>query len=495
MTPTTAHDSLPAGAGGPQRGSGLYLAGICTVASLGGFLFGFDTAVISGTIGFVQTQYALSSLALGWFASSALIGCIAGAAMAGALGDRFGRKPILILSGILFFISALGSAVPPNFEWLIVARMIGGVGVGMASVLAPMYISEFAPAAIRGRLVALYQLSIVIGILAAYFSNYLLLDIARNRPELVEFSHWLTWTVADEAWRGMFAVEMIPAAAFSLLLILVPESPRWLVKAGRPSQALSILRRIDGAEVAERELDDIRRSLGRDRGSVLELFRPGLRMALLVGVMLAVFGQLSGVNIVVYYGPRILAAAGFEDIAALFGQVGLGMTNLVFTILALVFIDSLGRRPLLIGGMAVVTVALVVIGTLFLVGGAAPLDEAPTAAAPMSRALGIAIGAAIYVYMAAIAFSICAVIWVLTPEIFPNRVRGRAASIATFANWSTNAASAFAFPWFVGAFGMHTGFFTAAGICLAATLFFWRYVPETKGQSLEQIERHWRETS
>ena len=493
MTLARSHESLPTGPVVPQRGSGLYLAAICTVASLGGFLFGFDTAVISGTIGFVETQYALSSLALGWFASSALIGCIGGAAVAGALGDRFGRKPILILSGVLYFISALGSAVPPNFEWLIAARMIGGVGVGMASVLAPMYISEFAPAAIRGRLVALYQLSIVIGILAAYFSNYLLLDVARNRTEIVEFSHWLTWVIADEVWRGMFAVEMIPAAAFSLLLTLVPESPRWLVKAGHPQRARAILGRVEGPAVAETEMNDILRSLGQDRGSVLELFRPGLRTALMVGVMLSVFGQLSGVNIVVYYGPRILAAAGFEDIAALFGQVGLGVTNLVFTILALMFIDSLGRRPLLIGGMAVVTGALVVIGTLFLAGGAAPLDDAAaaTTAAPMSRALGIAIGAAIYVYMAAIAFSICAVIWVLTPEIFPNRVRGRAASIATFANWSTNAASAFAFPWFVGAFGMHAGFFTAAGICLVATLFFWRYVPETKGQSLEQIERHW----
>ena len=476
---------------GPRQGSRLYLTGICAVASLGGFLFGFDTAVISGTIDFVQVLYGLRSLAVGWFTSSALLGCIVGAAIAGVLSDRWGRKPILILSGVLFFVSALGSAIPPDFQWLIVARMIGGVGVGMASVLAPMYISEFAPAAIRGRLVALYQLSIVIGILAAYFSNYLLLDIGRNHPEWVAFSKVFTWIVADQVWRGMFAVEMIPAAAFSLLLILVPESPRWLVYAGRPSRARSILARIDGSAAAEREMAEIRQSRGQVRGSFAELFRPGLRTALMVGVLLSVFGQLSGVNIVVYYGPKILAAAGFADIAALFGQVGLGVTNLVFTILALVFIDSLGRRPLLIGGMAVVTAALVVIGSLFLFGGAAPSLDAAAGAVPMSRALGVAIGVAIYVYMAAIAFSICAVIWVLTPEIFPNRVRGRAASIATFANWSTNAISAFAFPWFVGTFGMHAGFFTAAAICLTATLFFWRYVPETKGKSLEQIEQHW----
>jgi SP family arabinose:H+ symporter-like MFS transporter len=211
-------------------------------------------------------------------------------------------------------------------------------------------------------------------------------------------------------------------------------------------------------------------------------------MALLVGVMLSVFGQLSGVNIVVYYGPRILAAAGFAEVATLLGQVGFGLINLIFTILAMVFIDRLGRRPLLIGGMAVVTVSVAIIGALFLAtGSGAALGEADA----IPRATGIWIGVMICIYIAAIAFSICAVIWVITPEIFPNRVRGRAASLCTFANWSTNAFSAFAFPWYVATFGMHAGFFTSAAICLVATAFFWKFVPETKGRSLEDIECLW----
>jgi len=470
-----------------ERGSRWYLAAICLVASLGGFLFGFDTAVISGTFDFVEKLYGLDRFGVGWFGSSALVGCIFGALAAGTLGDRFGRKPILILSAALFFVSALFSTIPPNFSVLTIARLIGGLGVGTASVLAPMYISEFAPPRIRGRLVALYQLSIVVGILAAYYSNWLLLDLSRHHPATVAWSPWLQWVVVGEVWRGMFGAEMLPAAAFGLLLFLVPESPRWLVKAGKESRALAILARVDGAAVAAAELAEIRQSLGQETGTVGELFRPGLRRALLVGVMLSVFGQLSGVNIVVYYGPKILAAAGFQDAAALLGQVGFGLINLVFTVLALLLIDRLGRRPLLVGGMAVVTAALLVVGVLFLAGGA---DKA-LAGGAVSRTIGIWIGLMICVYMAAIAFSICAVIWVLTPEIFPNRVRGRAASIATFANWSTNALSAFLFPWFVGRFGMHAGFLTAAAICLAATLFFYRYVPETKGKSLEEIARHW----
>jgi SP family arabinose:H+ symporter-like MFS transporter len=286
----------------------------------------------------------------------------------------------------------------------------------------------------------------------------------------------------------MFGAEMLPALMFFVLLFFVPESPRWLIKSGAVDEGLDKLIRISGAETARRELAEIQHSLANEEGTLAELFRPGLRMALLVGVMLSVFGQLSGVNIVVYYGPRILAAAGFAEVATLLGQVGFGLINLIFTILAMVFIDRLGRRPLLIGGMAVVTVSVAIIGALFLAtGSGAALGEADA----IPRATGIWIGVMICIYIAAIAFSICAVIWVITPEIFPNRVRGRAASLCTFANWSTNAFSAFAFPWYVATFGMHAGFFTSAAICLVATAFFWKFVPETKGRSLEDIECLW----
>ncbi len=455
--------------------SAWYLGMICMVASLGGFLFGFDTAVISGTVGMVEQLFDLTKLQVGWFTGSALIGCIIGAASAGVLGDRFGRKPVLILAALMFFLSALGSTVPPTFTFLIVARLVGGVGVGTASVLAPLFISEFAPPRARGRLVALYQLSIVIGILCAYFSNWLLLGFSQRHAGGLFVNEFLSWLMIEQVWRSMFGAEMIPAAMFMLLLFAVPESPRWLMKAGRNNKAMAILTRIVGPAGATLQIDAIQQALNKEEGTIRELFRPGLRTALMVGVGLSVFGQLTGVNIVVYYGPTILEEAGFEIGGALQYQVLLGLINLVFTIVALSVIDRLGRRPLLIGGMTVVTLALAVAGWLFISGETA----------------GILIVGALGIYMACVALSICAVIWVLTPEIFPNSIRARAASIATLANWSTNWLSAYFFPSYVARFGMHTGFLTFAAICAVATLFFWRFVPETKGKSLEQIEHMW----
>jgi SP family arabinose:H+ symporter-like MFS transporter len=470
------------------QASPAFLGAVCLVASLGGLLFGFDTAVISGAVERVKQQYGLSELLEGWFTSSALVGCILGAAVAGVLGDRFGRKPTLLASSVLFFASALYSAIPPTFTVLVIARCVGGVGVGMASVLAPLYISEFAPPKHRGRLVAFYQLSIVIGILLAYLSNWLILRFGQNNPMAFGGQGWWHRILVAESWRGMFGAEMVPCVIFFVLLLFMPESPRWLLKAGQEARGLDLLTRVSGAVTARREMAEIQEGLAREEGSVRELFRPGLRLALLVGVMLSVFGQLSGVNIVVYYGPKILATAGYADAAALLSQVGFGVINLVFTILALLVIDRWGRRPLLIGGMAMVTVALAVLGALFLFG-ARPAGPGETIV--VSKTVGLWIGLVICVYMACIALSICAVIWVLTPEIFPNRVRGRAASIATFANWSTNALSAQLFPWYSAQLGMHSAFFTSAAICTVATLFFWKYVPETKGRTLEEIEKSW----
>lgn len=454
-------------------GSVWYLSLICLVASLGGLLFGFDTAVISGTVGMVETQFFLSKLEVGWFTSSALVGCILGAIIAGWLGDRFGRKPVLVIASFLFFLSAFGSATPPTFTLLIPARMIGGIGVGIASVLSPLYISEFSPPKIRGRLVALYQLSIVTGILFAYFSNWFLLDYSSNHPNGFGGAGMFHKVFVSEAWRSMFGMEMLPSAIFLILLFFVPESPRWLIQNGQERNGRNILEKISGLEVAKKEFKEISSSFSLETGKISELFKPGLRTALMVGIGLSVFGQLTGINAIIYYGPSILAETGIQLGSALQFQVILGIINLVFTVLALWVIDKLGRRPLLIGGMALVVVTLFVAGFLFASGN------------PDGVLIVVVLGA----YIACIALSICAVIWVLTPEIFPNRIRGRAMSIAAFSNWGTNTIAAYLFPWYVATFGMHTGFFTFGAICLIATLFFWKYVPETKGKSLEEIEQ------
>jgi MFS transporter, SP family, arabinose:H+ symporter len=454
--------------------SGGLLAMLCAVASLGGLLFGFDTAVISGAIPLVSLQFGLTPLQVGIFTSSALVGCILGAAVCGMLADRFGRKPVLIASGILFVISAYGCAVPNTYAALLIARVIGGIAVGTASVVAPLYISELAPARSRGRFVAFYQLSIVCGILLAYLSNWL---IARNAASATGI-----WPGGDmgakifhtEYWRAMFGAAIVPSLAFTVLLLILPESPRWLLRRA-PSDTT---RKAVGDPIGSGEASTV-------EASWPELFRPGLRRALVVGVMLSVFGQLSGVNIVVYYGPKILMAAGYANGAALLGQVAIGFINLIFTIIAMTIIDSLGRRPLLIYGMAIVTAILVAIGVLF------ALND-PARAGPVTPMVGLWICVLICAYMAAIAISICAVIWVITAEIFPTRVRGRGCSIATFANWTTNAVSALLFPAFVSAWGMGPSCFIAAAICGVATWFFWRHVPETKGRSLEEIEQLWK---
>ena len=457
--------------------SGWYLALVCLVASLGGLLFGFDTAVISGTFGFVEKQFGLTKLALGWFGSAALVGCILGAAVAGWAGDRFGRKPVLIVSGLLFLVSAFLSAIPQTFAALIAARIVGGVGIGIASVLAPMYISEFAPPKIRGRLVALYQLSIVIGILLAYYSNWILLRFSETHPQAFGGTGLLHWILVAEVWRGMFVTLMIPNIVFIVLLVFVPESPRWLVENGQLNKAFGILARIGGRATAEQELVQIRHAVGKEEGSIRELLKPGLRLALIVGLGLSIFGQMTGVNIVVYYGPTILEQAGMKLGSAMQYQVALGIINLIFTLIAIWKVDTWGRRPLLLWGMAVVTLTMGITGVLF--------------AMPQTPAVSLAIVISLCAYMACEALSICAVIWIITPEIFPNRVRGRAVSIAVFANWTTNAVSAFLFPWYVGKFGMYAGFFTFAAICFVATVFFWKTVPETKGKSLEEIEGYW----
>ena len=458
-----------------SKQSNSFIAAVCSIGSLGGLLFGFDTAVISGTFSFIEQYFLLNEIEIGWFASSALIGAIIGALVSGSLSDRFGRKPILIIAAFLFFISALGCTIPDSFIFLILARIIGGIGVGMASVLAPLYISEFSPPKIRGKLIALYQLSIVIGILLAYLSNWLLLKFSQESTSLFNETDKLYKIFVSEVWRGMFGLEMIPSGLFIVLLFLIPESPRWLIRNKNPEKGFNILTKISGKKIAEKEFIEIKNSISKFKGRIADLLRPGLRLALLVGIGLSVFGQFTGVNIIIYYGPTILENAGFKIDGALQFQVAIGLINLIFTILALWKIDRWGRRPLLVYGMFSVFISLIIIAFQF----------------TFDSSQGILIVVMLCIYMASLALSINAVIWVLIGEIFPNRIRGSAMSIVTFTNWGANFLTAFTFPWYIDKIGMGGGFFTFAGMCFLATIFFNKYVPETKGKTLEEIENFW----
>lgn len=447
----------------------LTLGLICLVASIGGLLFGFDTAVISGTISFVRDFYNLTDLQLGWFTGSALVGCVGGAMASGKLGDKFGRKPVLLTAGVLFFLSALGSAFPVSFLWLIIARILGGLGVGIASVMAPLYISEFSPAHYRGRLVALYQLSIVTGIILAYLSNW---GVLINSEEGGNYAFYMLQEAFFTApWKGMFLIETIPAVLFLLMMVFMPETPRWLIINDKSNRGQQVLNKIHPVLHANSIVESIRQSSLEPQSSIRELLRGGMFKALLVGVSLSVFGQLTGVNIVVYYGPSILENAGINLGGALQYQVGLGIINLIFTIISMFIIDRYGRRPLLIGGMGMVVLMLFTTSLLFMTG---------VPATWIVLALGL--------YIASIAISISAVIWVITPEIFPNRLRGRASSIATFFNWSTNALVATIFPWLIATLGMPSVFSALGVIGLVGVVLFYRLVPETKGKSLEEIE-------
>lgn len=442
-------------------GSAIYLTLISFIAVLGGLLFGFDTAVISGTIGFLREEFSLSAGMVGWAAGSALVGCIFGAMSAGVLSDRFGRKKMLLLTALLFGVSAVGSALAKEITTLIGARIIGGLGIGMASTLAPMYIAEISPSGIRGRLVSFYQLAITAGILVAYFSNALILQAAVISQEV--------------KWRWMFGVEGIPAFLFFLLLLFVPESPRWLVKQGKAGLAERILARIGGTEASRRQLAEIRSALSAEKGSLKELFKPGLRVALVVGVVLAVLQQITGINAILYYAPEIFKQAGIGLTSAFSHTVWIGLFNMVFTLVAIWLIDQVGRKPLMVGGATGMTLSLTLIGLSFrydLFGGVWLL-------------------VLIVVYVSSFAASLGPVVWVIISEIFPNRIRGRAMSVATVALWASNYLVSQTFPVLIESAGSALTFWFFALMCIATILFTGFVVPETKGRSLEEIERSW----
>jgi SP family arabinose:H+ symporter-like MFS transporter len=443
-----------------DRGSTLYVSLTSIVAATSGLLFGFDIAVINGAILFLRQQFRLTEVQTEVAASSLLIGCVFGASFGGWLSDRFGRRRILVVSALLFALSALGAALPRNLPEFAAARFAGGLAIGMASLLAPLYIAEVSPARIRGRLVSLNQMAIVSGILLAYLVN------------------WLLSYGGPESWRWMFASAAVPSLAFFVALFFVPESPRWLAEAGREREALAVLERVNGSARARAELEEIQAAIAEESGSLAELLQPGFRRALAIAVALAVLQQITGINTVLFYGSVIFReqVGGQSETAAIGANVIIGLINFAATIVALWLIDRSGRRRLLMfssGAMALCQFAL----------GAAFLVE------PRPFPLILAI---ILFCVAAFAVGLGPGVWVLLAEIFPTRIRGRAMSIATVSLWVACVALTMTFLSLVSAISITGAFWLYGWMCVVTFLVVWLATPETKGKSLEQIERLWR---
>jgi SP family arabinose:H+ symporter-like MFS transporter len=450
-----------------------YLGLITVVASLGGLLFGFDMAVISGVLPFVRKQFDLTALQEGWFVSSALVGCIIGVAFSGDLSDRLGRKKLLFLSAFLFLISAVGCALIHSLSLLITFRLIGGLGVGIASIVVPLYLSEIAPANIRGRLVTCYQLAITVGILLAYVTNSLLLSHSESAASSVS-SSLFDLIYVSEVWRGMFSIGTILAVLFLVGLLFVPESPRWLMRKGLVSEGLAILKKInnggDPAVSATAQVVD-----ENDSGSYKELFSPRLRKALLLGILLPLFSQLSGINAIIYYGPTILNDAGIALSNSFLGQIIFGVANLLFTFIAIWKVDDWGRRPLYIVGTLGATVSLVVTGIFFYLG--------------MTTSVFLIISMTLF--LACFAFSIGPLKFVVASEIFPTNIRGKAMGVSIMVMWVADTIMGQLTPVLLREAGSAVTFWVFGFFCLIAFITVYKLLPETKGKSLEEIEKFW----
>lgn len=432
------------------------LFGWSITVALGGFLFGFDTAVISGAEQEIQALWQLSDGLHGFAVAIALYGTVLGAMLGGLPSDRLGRKRTLFWVGILYLSSALGSALAPEILSFMVFRFIGGVGVGVSSVAAPMYISEISPARSRGKLVGLFQFNVVLGILIAYASNYLLGGLG------------------DQAWRLMLGVEALPALLFVVLVRRVPPSPRWLVvKEGRDEEAKTILRSLGLTEPAvEGAISEIRASiLLAGSGGQASLFTKRFRLPIMLAVLFAFFNQVSGINAIIYYAPRILEMAGLANRAALLSTAGIGLVNLIFTLVGLAIIDRFGRRSLMVVGSVGLIATLGLVSYSFATGASG----------------GISV--LLFVYIAFFALSQGAVIWVFISEIFPTQVRAGGQALGSFTHWLLAALIANAFPFFANRLGGGVVFAFFCGMMILQLLFVWRLMPETKGVSLEALEQ------
>ena len=457
-----------------------YLVFLSVVAALGGFLFGYDTAVISGTIAQVTEQFRLDALQQGWYVGCALVGSIIGVLFAGILSDKFGRKSTMILSAILFSTSAIGCAVCMDFNQLVVYRIIGGVGIGVVSIISPLYISEVAVAQYRGRLVSLYQLAVTIGFLGAYLVNYQLLGYSTSSPDA---TGWWSLIFVTEVWRGMLGMETLPAILFFIIIFFIPESPRWLILKGKEEKATSILERIYvSSKEALFQLTETKSVITSESKSEWRLLlQPGIMKAVVIGVCIAMLGQFMGVNAVLYYGPSIFENAGLSGGDSLFYQVLVGLVNTLTTILALVIIDKVGRKKLVYYGVSGMVVSLILIATYFIYGESLGISS-----------IFLLVFFLFYVFCCAV--SICAVVFVLLSEMYPTRVRGLAMSIAGFALWIGTYLIGQLTPWMLQNLTPAGTFLLFAIMCVPYMLIVWKLVPETTGKSLEEIERYWMKT-
>ncbi len=451
-----------------------YIAGITIVATLGGLLFGYDTAVISGAEKSVQAYLinglGLGSLAHGATISSALIGCIIGGSLSGLISSAWGRKKALFLASLLFFISALGSGYPeflffkvgePTMGLLFMFnfyRVIGGIGVGLASAVSPMYIGEIAPADIRGRLVSINQFAIIFGMLVVYFVNW---GIANGQT--------LEWVNAI-GWRWMFASEAIPAAIFGVFLFFVPETPRYLAINNQDTKALQILTRINGAEQAKVIFQDIKLSVQK---SSARLFSYG-KIIILIGILLSVFQQFVGINVALYYAPRIFESMGAEKDASMLQTVVMGLVNVVFTVIAIMTVDKWGRKPLLMVGSVGMAIGMFAIGALAFL-----------------KIIGISTLVFIIIYTASFMMSWGPICWVLISELFPNKIRGKAVAVAVAAQWAANYFISSTYPAMME-FSSGLTYWFYGLMSILSFFFVWKMIPETKGKTLEEMEHFWK---
>ncbi|MBQ0126357.1 MAG: sugar porter family MFS transporter [Bacteroidales bacterium] len=450
-----------------------YVLFLSFVAALGGILFGYDTAVISGTTADVSTQFGLSEMSKGWYVGCALVGSIIGVAFAGMMSDFLGRKLTMLVASILFSVSAIGCCLCDCFPTLVVYRIIGGLGIGIVSIVSPIYISEVSPARIRGTMVTLYQLAITVGLLLAYLVNYVICSTA---PDTVS-TGFFGWAFRDEMWRGMLGSETIVTLLFFVTVLTIPESPKWLIVKGKDDKAMTIFSRLKNtAQGAQDEFLATKASIaGEVKSEWRALLEPGIMKAVMIGCAIAILGQFMGVNAVLYYGPEIFADAGLAAEDSLLSTVLVGLVNMLTTVLAVFIIDKVGRKKLIWFGVTSMIICLVTIGVIFATGAG-----------------GLLLLVFFLLYIFSQAISISAVVFVLLSEMYPNRVRGLAMSIAGLALWFGTYLIGQFTPWCLSTLSPAGTFWFFALMCLPYMLIMWKLVPETTGKTLEEIENFWK---